>query len=246
MSPAEGRQHPKLIPGEGAHPALRFSPYAWAKLHWFCHRGETEIGGFGISATDDPLLIQDFVTVKQDASAAEVTFDDEAVADFFDRQVDAGRRPDQFARLWLHTHPGGSAVPSTVDEETFERAFGTCHWAVMVILSKQGKTHARLRFNVGPEGDLVIPVCVDFDQPFEGSDRASWEQEYAAHVTAVPLLPHESGFEDILECLEDSDWIGDFDPCEREPARGQPTEPQSSNETALGDLPDEEARWCHD
>ena len=88
---------------EPVNPSLRFTPYAWAKLQWFCHYGETEIGGFGVTAADAPLLVEDFVTVKQAVSCVSVSFDDEAVADFFDAQVDAGRRPEQFARTWCHS-----------------------------------------------------------------------------------------------------------------------------------------------
>ena len=49
---------------------------------------------------------------------ASVSFDDEAVADLFDTQVDAGRKPEQFARVWLHSHPGDSPRPSNTDEES--------------------------------------------------------------------------------------------------------------------------------
>ncbi|MBA7577969.1 hypothetical protein ES708_19825 [subsurface metagenome] len=78
-----------------AAPVLRFSPTAWAKLLYFRDRGQTEIGGFGISATDDLLLMEDFITIKQDVTMASVSFDDESIADFFDMQVDAGRKPEQ-------------------------------------------------------------------------------------------------------------------------------------------------------
>ena len=61
-------------------PVLRFTPYAWAKLYWFCHHGETEIGGFGVAATNDLLLIEDFVTVQQTVSCVSVSFADDAVA----------------------------------------------------------------------------------------------------------------------------------------------------------------------
>jgi len=74
---------------------LRFTPTAWAKLQFFCHHGETEIGGFGITPAGDLLLIEDFVTVKQTATPVSIAFDDMAVADFFECQVDAGRRPEQ-------------------------------------------------------------------------------------------------------------------------------------------------------
>ena len=164
------------------NPVLRFTPYAWSKLHWFCHHGETEIGGFGITDPDELLLIRDFVTVSQSASPVSVRFDDSAVADFFDEQVDADMVPEQFGRIWLHTHPGGSPRPSDTDEQTFDRVFGNCHWAVMFILARGGKTYARQRFNVGPQGQTRLRVRVDYDARFEASDHFSWEHEYMVNV----------------------------------------------------------------
>ena len=46
--------------------------------------GDTEIGGFGISGTEDPLLVTDIGVVKQSCSYASVEFDDLAVAEFFE------------------------------------------------------------------------------------------------------------------------------------------------------------------
>jgi len=155
---------------------------AWAKLLFFRDRGPTEIGGFAVTDADDLLYVRDFATIEQSVSACSVEFDDAAVADFFEEQVDAGRRPEQFARVWLHTHPGSSPEPSGTDEETFERVFGRCEWAVMFILARNGKTSARLRFNVGPGGQLLVPVQVDYTQPFEGSDLETWQVEYDAHI----------------------------------------------------------------
>src|SRR6056297_1381885 len=131
-------------------PQLRFSPYAWAKLLFLRDLGPTEIGGFGISDHDDLLLVTDFVMVRQQCTAVTVAFDDEAVADFFDDQVNVGREPEQFARIWIHTHPGESARPSGTYEATFRRCFGQADWAVMFILAEGGETYARFRCNVGP------------------------------------------------------------------------------------------------
>jgi len=141
-----------------------------------------EVGGFAVSAADDLTYIEDFVTVKQEVSGAGVEFDDDAVADFFDDQVDAGRKPEQFARVWCHTHPGSGVTPSSVDEETFERVFGECHWAVMMILGRNGETSARLRFNVGPGGQVALPVQVDYTKVFGGSSQAEWTEEYDRNV----------------------------------------------------------------
>ena len=87
-------------------PALRFSPTAWAKLLYLREADESEIGGFGISAEDDLAYIEDVKLVRQSCTTVSVVFDDRAVADFFDEQIDRGLRPERFARVWVHTHPG--------------------------------------------------------------------------------------------------------------------------------------------
>ena len=108
--PQQAEKNPKPKPvkdwTEPKEPVLRFSPTAWAKLLFFRDRGDCEIGGFGITVADDLLRIEEFFTVHQDVTMASIAFDDQAVADFFEAQVDAGRRPEQFGRIWLHTHPG--------------------------------------------------------------------------------------------------------------------------------------------
>jgi len=215
------------------YPVLRFSPTAWAKLLFFRDRGHTEIGGFGLSAPDDLLRVDDFLTVRQDVTSASVAFDDEAVADFFDQQVDLGRRPEQFARIWLHTHPGESPVPSSVDEETFQRVFGRSDWAVMFVLGRTGKTYARLRFNVGPGGQLAIPVEVDYVDPFGPSDRDTWDAEYKANVHPALHSWGSETFQDdtddifgaeLVDAWDAENWMAaleDLDPDERRAVLGE-------------------------
>ena len=174
-----------LIRTQPQHPMLRFHPTAWAKLLFLRDLGETEVGGFGISAADDLLLIEDFVLVRQHCSVITVAFEDESVAEFFDRQIDRGLRPEQFGRIWIHTHPGDSAQPSSVDEETFARVFGRSDWAVMAIVACGGDTFARLQFPAGPSGSLSLPLAVDYRRPFTGSDHEAWASEYLANVQPV-------------------------------------------------------------
>jgi proteasome lid subunit RPN8/RPN11 len=168
-------------------PSLRFSPTAWAKLLYLRDRGDTEVGGFGITAADDLLYVEDIQLVRQTTSWTHVAFDDESVADFFDAQVDAGRQPEQFARIWIHTHPGDCPQPSSTDEETFASAFGRSDWAIMFILARNGATYARLRFNVGPRVDTVIPIEVDYSRPFPACDMDAWEAEYQTNVVPEVL-----------------------------------------------------------
>jgi proteasome lid subunit RPN8/RPN11 len=163
-------------------PSLRFSPTAWAKLVFLRDMTDNEVGGFGITEADDLLLVTDIALVKQKVTAISVSFDDNAVADFFDEQVEAGRRPEQFARIWLHTHPGNSPQPSCTDESTFQRVFGSCDWSIMAIVAQQGSTYARLRFNTGPGGETKLPVSVDYSHEFDATDFASWQQQYLNNV----------------------------------------------------------------
>ena len=176
---------PESVPVEKA---LRFSPTAWAKLLFFRDKSPNEVGGFGITAPDDLLFIQDFLTVKQEVTCVSVKFDDEAVSQFFDQQVDLGRKPEQFARIWLHTHPGDSPDPSTTDEQTFQRVFGNCQWAVMAVVAQDNNTYARLSFHIGPGGQILIPTDVDYSQDFGPSDHSSWDAQYQADVRPMEWL----------------------------------------------------------
>jgi hypothetical protein len=137
-----------------------------------------------------------------------VAMEDEAVADFSDRCVDRGLRPQNYLRIWCHTHPGSSPEPSGVDEETFARVFGSCDWAVMFILSRTCNTFARLSFHVGPGTAVHLPVSVDWstwpvtvaDPQFSMANLlADWQTEFASNIHHQPEVflptlnvPHDS------------------------------------------------------
>jgi len=143
---------------------------------------DNEVGGFGITEAEDLLFVTDFTLLKQKVTAVTISFEDESVADFFENQVEVGRTPEQFARIWLHTHPGDSPEPSCTDESTFDRVFGSCNWSVMAIVAQNGNTYARLHFNAGPGGEIKIPVCVDYNVEFDAADFELWKQQYLANV----------------------------------------------------------------
>jgi proteasome lid subunit RPN8/RPN11 len=168
---------------------------AWAKLLFFRDRGSTEVGCFGIAPAGDLLYVEDVRLIQQSCTAVSVAFDDAAVADLFDEQIDAGGRPEQFGRIWIHTHPGESAQPSQVDEETFERVFGACDWALMFILARGGQTYGRLWFRAGPGGGFEISTELDFERAFAGSDPRAWSAEYDTCVR--PMM-----FSALEACLD--------------------------------------------
>ena len=199
----KNRKRPRSNRRRRSRTKIRFTPYAWAKLLCLRDAGPSEVGGFGISDPDDPLLVVDVELVKQTCTAVTVDFDDESVADLFDRQVDAGRTPDQFARIWIHTHPGCSATPSGTDEATFDRSFATPDWAVMFILAQNGATYGRLRFNTGPGASVRLDVDVDYSTDFPASDPDTWMDGYDANVSIHdPFARTQSTRDDpfALEC----------------------------------------------
>ena len=130
--------------------------------------------------------MNDVVLIQQSCTDVTVVFDDTAVADFFDDQIDAGRHPENFGRVWIHTHPGHSAQPSQVDVETFARVFGHCDWAVMLILARNGATYGELKRS-GKSVAEKLSVGIDFKPEFAASNQEDWEAEYLQCVQEAPL-----------------------------------------------------------
>ena len=58
---------------------------------------------------------------------------------------------------------------------------------MMFILARHGQSYARLRFHVGPGGDVDLPVHVDYTRPFAASNHAAWQEEYLANVQVAEL-----------------------------------------------------------
>jgi len=63
----------------------------------------------------------------------------------------------------------------------------------MFILARGGQSYARLRFHVGPGGDIDLPVQGDYGRAFAASDHQAWKAEYEASVRE-PILPPAQHF----------------------------------------------------
>ena len=81
-----------------------------------------------------------------------------------------------------------TVVSVKFDDETFKRVFGNCQWALMFVVAQNNKTYARLGFNVGPGGQVLVPVEIDYGQDFGPSDHELWDAEYGANVKAIEWL----------------------------------------------------------
>lgn len=174
------------------------------------------MGGFGIAPSEDLLFVEEVQLVGQVCTWSSVEFDDAGVADYFDQQVEQGVSPEQCGRLWIHTHPGSSAMPSNTDETTFARVFGRNTWAVMFILAQNGSTYARLRFSAGPGGSIELPVSVDYAQPFPATEHGLWLDEYRACVRPAepPAVSQPRPDTEEQRWWEDQDWFTDFEQVE--------------------------------
>lgn len=155
---------------------LLFSPAAWRKLEYLRDKGDTEIGGFGVTNPNDRFKIEHFYMVKQRASSAWVEFDDEGVMNYTVWMCKSGWQPKDITRVWIHTHPGNSAWPSAQDEETFEETFGKCDHAIMFILARGGEVYCRLREGFGDDAkEHLLHVRIDYEVE---EDRKAWDAEY--------------------------------------------------------------------
>ena len=185
---------------------LRFAPTAWAKLLWFRDRGPTEIAGFGVSRADDPLYVEEFITIPQEADVATFEFGDDATNDYLTDMVKAGYQPAECFRIWLHSHPGsGKGIgPSGHDEEVFERCFGGCDWSIMFIIN-DSDTYARLRLSAS-KGQIAMSCKLDVERDYSGEfkgvtekDIEAWEDEYVRNISvcnwiSAPAVGAPDGF----------------------------------------------------
>jgi hypothetical protein len=161
----------------------------WDKIIYLNSLSSCELAGFGISAKNKPLTIVDFVILKQTVTAATCKLDDMAIADFFEEQVDLGRQPNEFGRIWVHSHPGPFGPnPSLMDEETFQRAFGQCDWAVMLIVSKGGTYYARMSLRKSFNFDVFLKIKIDNNtKKTNQKDKQRWADEYEKLITEEKL-----------------------------------------------------------
>jgi len=94
----------------------------------------------------------------------------------------------------------------------------------MFILADGKEVYARLGFNVGPGGQILIPVKVDYGCDFGSSDKEAWDAEYAANIevenfTTIFGSNNQVDDDDFKDLALPYDFIDEFDqmePCERQ------------------------------
>lgn len=140
---------------------LKFLPEVFRTLKTLCAHYDHEIGCFGITSPDDPLLVIDLAFPKQKVSATEVDFDEDDVSRIVTEYAMKGHPADQITNIWIHTHPGSSAKPSGTDEKTFANSYSSQPLAVMFILAKGGETFTRIRTTIKGVGMFMEPKDIE-------------------------------------------------------------------------------------
>ena len=179
---------------ENSPASLRFSPYAWAKLIFMRDCGKTEVGGYGICPADDLLYIEDIVFPEQSADSCFIELDEGALSKHMDNMfVNHDYQPNQCARIWIHTHPGNSATPSSYDDKIFNEKFGNQDWSVAFILARGGEYTCRLQINTDTlQHQSKLDVSVDWTAEFWGSDHEEWKKEYKNVTEIVYIAPKKT------------------------------------------------------
>lgn len=163
---------------------LSFSPLAWAKLNVWRDKAPTlEVGCWGYTP-DDLMQVTDLVLVKQKVSSVRVEFNMEHVAETMHTFADKyGVTPDQWLRVWVHTHPFDSCEPSSVDETTWDNLFDTKSSGVMVIVSETDRIYARAVVRADGVAlvkrlKVVKPLPRKWGRLCTDDNVKKWEEEY--------------------------------------------------------------------
>lgn len=159
----------------------------------------------GISSVDDPLEIDDVVMVKHYASGAFCEFDDDALIKFQDDCSVAGIDGDRCRRVWIHTHPGDSAIPSKTDEDILDEHFENVDWAVMAIFARNGNYTFRLRVSTHElvHGGANPQALIKVDTQLEPYIRYHGDQKkaYCNLTTCDP---------ELLATLPIKEWVEEW------------------------------------
>ena len=92
----------------------------------------------------------------------------------------------------------------------------------MFVVAQNDKTYAKLSFNVGPGGQVLIPVGIDYSQDFRASNQELWDTEYTANIKATEWLSNQtskrdnSGNRDLSEYALPYDFLEEFERMEPE------------------------------
>ena len=97
---------------------------------------------------------------------------------------------------------------------------------MLFILADGSKTYTKLSFNVGPGGQVLIPVEIDYSLNFGPRNQQAWDTEYKINITATTwhsdftskktLIAAENDLSDYALPYDFINELEQMDPCERQ------------------------------
>lgn len=172
---------------------ISFTGYASAKLKFLRDHNDqsTEITCYGVCKDpQQPLLVHDLIVPKQAVTIVSVDIDTEDLAEKIDAVREAHEEetgdvmhPYQCNTIWIHTHPGNCADPSSVDMDTFKDKNPDLFF-VMYILAHGGDQSCRLKSSEYGTHFHLGAIHEEGYEPTE-QDIAQWTQLYDDNITAT-------------------------------------------------------------
>lgn len=157
-----------------------FSAYAWEKLRAVRDTDgqKTEVTCYAICKDpENPYYIHDLMFPKQACGMAHVDIEMGDFEDKIDQLLDSEvEHPYQVNSIWIHTHPGSSATPSSKDMETFEEKKPDLFF-IMLIVSNTDEYTARMKVK-NSDTTLFLPVEVDGEYVPTEEDKKEWDSIY--------------------------------------------------------------------
>jgi len=150
------------------------------KILWMSEKNHSEILGLGVAKSkEEPLVITDFFTMKQEVTSSTVDVDDLGFATLINQLTEVVE-PIQL-RVWIHTHPfPGKPTPSSTDWGTFKVLHNCCSWSVMVIISKDCEITGYLVHQDFP--NQAMEVSVEVFDPTNDDKLKKWEEELKQNI----------------------------------------------------------------
>lgn len=186
--------------------SIFFHQEPWLKLCALSQEGYNELAGFGISAADDPLEIEDFVLVKHFATAATFEFCPDAMGKHMEDMAARGISPDRCLKIYIHTHPHESPTPSQTDWNEFEDFSENSDFTVMFIMARGGACHCTLRLRMLEDHHPCGWRSVWVDKLLEPRIR-NWPG-FKSVYTKLGHVPAS-----VLAQLPFAAWTAEYDTC---------------------------------
>jgi proteasome lid subunit RPN8/RPN11 len=163
-----------------------------------------EVSLYGITESNS-LVIKDFWIPYQFGTAVTTEFDEEKKVEEVDKLIQKGLDPNNFLKIWVHTHPKMSPNPSGTDIQTFKTKFNNLNWSIRLILGQNKQMTVKYQQNSPIPLELDLKTEIDFSN-FKGfgiEEQTALLLELAEKVqkpiASISKFNHDNNFDYLIE-----------------------------------------------